>query len=47
MYKRQAEDTKGTPIYREAHQKLKANPCIHFVGNIEPRYIMDLSLIHI
>lgn len=36
-----AEDTKGTPIYREAHQKLKANPCIHFVGNIEPRYIMD------
>ncbi len=36
-----AEDTKGTPIYREAHQKLKANPCIHFMGNIEPRYIMD------
>ena len=26
---------------REAHQLLKANPCIHFVGNIEPRYIMD------
>lgn len=36
-----AEDTKGTPVYREAHQLLKANPCIHFVGNIEPRYIMD------
>lgn len=36
-----AEDTKGTPIYREAHQKLKENPSIHFVGNIEPRYIMD------
>ena len=36
-----AEDTKGTPIYREAHHLLKANPCIHFAGNIEPRYIMD------
>ena len=36
-----AEETKGTPIYREAHQMLKANPCIHFAGNIEPRYIMD------
>ena len=36
-----AEDTKGTPTYREAHQLLKANPCIHFAGNIEPRYIMD------
>ena len=36
-----AEDTKGTPVYREAHQLLKANPCIHFAGNIEPRYIMD------
>ena len=36
-----AEDTKGTPTYREAHQMLKANPCIHFAGNIEPRYIMD------
>ena len=35
-----AEDTKGTPIYREAHQLLKANPCIRFAGNIEPRYIM-------
>ena len=36
-----AEETKGTPIYREAHQLLKANPCLHFAGNIEPRYIMD------
>lgn len=36
-----AEDSKGTPIYREAHQLLKANPCIRFAGNIEPRYIMD------
>ena len=36
-----AEDTKGTPTYREAHKLLKANPCIHFAGNIEPRYIMD------
>lgn len=36
-----AEDTKGTPTYREAHQLLKANPCIRFAGNIEPRYIMD------
>lgn len=36
-----AEDTKGTPMYREAHQKLKANPSIRFVGNIEPRDIMD------
>ena len=29
------------PTYREAHKLLKANPCIHFAGNIEPRYIMD------
>ena len=36
-----AEDTKGTPVYREAHRLLKANPCIRFAGNIEPRYIMD------
>ena len=36
-----AEDTKGTPTYREDHQLLKANPCIHFAGNIEPRYILD------
>ncbi len=36
-----AEETKGTPTYRAAHQLLKANPAIHFVGNIEPRDIMD------
>ncbi len=36
-----AEDHKGTPMYREAHQKLKANPSIRFVGNIEPRYIPE------
>ena len=31
---------KGTPMYREAHGLLKANPAIRFVGNIEPRDIM-------
>ena len=36
-----AEETKGTPTYRDAHKLLKANPCISFAGNIEPRYIMD------
>ncbi len=34
-----AEETKGTPVYQEAHQLLKANPHIRFVGNIEPRDI--------
>ena len=32
-----AEESKGTPLYREAHQLLKANPFINFAGNIEPR----------
>lgn len=32
-----AEETKGTPLYKETHQLLKANPAIRFVGNIEPR----------
>ena len=32
-----AEETKGTPMLREAHQRLKATPGIRFVGNIEPR----------
>lgn len=32
-----AEESKGTPVYREAHQLLKANPAIRFTGNIEPR----------
>ena len=34
-----AEETKGTPLYKEAHQRLKANTAIRFVGNIEPRDI--------
>ena len=34
-----AEETKGTPLYVEAHQLLKANSRINFVGNIEPRDI--------
>lgn len=32
-----AEESKGTPIYVEAHRMMKNNPAIHFVGNIEPR----------
>ncbi len=32
-----AEESKGTPMYQEAHQLLKKNPNIRFVGNIEPR----------
>ncbi|MGN0651744.1 MAG: phosphate acyltransferase PlsX [Gemmiger sp.] len=35
-----AEDTKGTPMYREAHGLLRDNTAIRFVGNIEPRDIM-------
>ena len=34
-----AEESKGTPTYVEAHQLLKKNKAIHFVGNIEPRDI--------
>ena len=34
-----SEETKGTPLYQQAHQLLKANPSINFVGNIEPREI--------
>ncbi len=34
-----AEETKGPPLYQQAHQLLKENPHIHFVGNIEPRDI--------
>ena len=34
-----AEESKGTPTYVEAHQLLKNNRAIHFVGNIEPRDI--------
>ena len=32
-----AEESKGTPLLREAHQLLKVTPGIRFVGNIEPR----------
>lgn len=32
-----AEESKGTPVLRDAHQLLKATPGIRFVGNIEPR----------
>ena len=32
-----AEESKGTPLYREAHQLLKQNSAISFAGNIEPR----------
>ena len=34
-----AEESKGTPVYQEAHQLLKKNPHIRFVGNIEPREV--------
>lgn len=34
-----AEETKGPPLYQQAHQLLKENPHIRFVGNIEPRDI--------
>ena len=32
-----AEESKGTPMLKEAHQLLKTTPGIRFVGNIEPR----------
>ena len=32
-----AEESKGTPVLREAHQLLKTTPGINFVGNVEPR----------
>ena len=35
-----AEESKGTPMLKEAHQLLKTIPGIRFVGNIEPRDIM-------
>lgn len=31
------EESKGTPTYVAAHQLLKNNPHLHFVGNIEPK----------
>ena len=36
-----AEESKGTPLYKEAHQLLKADPNLHFIGNIEPRDVPD------
>ncbi|MET4073366.1 phosphate acyltransferase PlsX [Hymenobacter sp. UYCo722] len=35
------EEGKGTPIIQEAHQRLKANPHINFVGNIEGRDLFN------
>ena len=32
-----ADEIKGTPMLKEAHQLLKTTPGIRFVGNIEPR----------
>ena len=32
-----AEDTKGTPVYVEAHRLLRENRAVNFTGNIEPR----------
>ena len=37
-----AEESKGTPMLREAHQLLKTTPGIRFVGNIEPRDVPRL-----
>lgn len=34
-----AEETKGTPTLKEAHQLLKKTPGIRFIGNIEPREV--------
>ncbi len=36
-----AEETKGTDIHIEAHQLLKQNKNINFIGNIEARYVLD------
>lgn len=36
-----AEESKGTPTYVQAHQLLKANPHLNFVGNLEPRDIPE------
>lgn len=33
------EESKGTPLYVETHQLLKANKNIHFIGNVEPKTI--------
>lgn len=40
------EESKGNNIYRQAHQLLKANENINFVGNLEPRefYTADVDI---
>lgn len=35
------EEEKGPPVVREAYQFLKADPAIHFVGNLEPRELLQ------
>lgn len=35
-----AEETKGTPFYREVHALLKENKHINFIGNVEGRGVM-------
>ena len=32
-----AEESKGTPVYVQAHGLMKQNPAIRFAGNVEPR----------
>ncbi len=34
------EETKGTPLVKEAHKRLKTTPGINFVGNVEGRDIL-------
>ncbi len=36
-----AEETKGTPLQIEAFEMLKADPTIHFVGNVEGSTVMQ------
>lgn len=36
-----AEEEKGTPVTKEAHQLLKNEPAIQFVGNVEARDILN------
>lgn len=35
------EDSKGTPVHKEAYQLLAAEPSIHFIGNIEARELLN------
>lgn len=39
-----AEETKGTELYQEAHQLLKAMPNLHFAGNLEARDLLKGSV---